>query len=230
MNPIAEQFALLDALTPFDAVHTALCLALSFALTCTIGLVYRYTHRGASYSQGYVHTIVLMGMVVGLIMLIVGSNIARAFSLVGALSIIRFRNSMKETRDIGYIFFAMAIGMACGTGFYLLGIVTTATISLVMLAMNRYHWFERKSPSYILRIHVPIDEDAETLLREEMRRFTESADFVSMETVRNGALTEATYRIHLRKDQNVHDFLTALRIKNGNNKVVLFNGNHAEES
>jgi len=53
-----------------------------------------------------------MSMVTGLIMLIIGSNIARAFSLVGALSVIRFRNAVKETRDIGFMFLAMAIGMA----------------------------------------------------------------------------------------------------------------------
>ena len=93
---------------------------LSFVLCAVVGFVYRVTHRGISYSQTYVQTLVFMGMVVSLVMLVVGSNIARAFALVGALSIIRFRNAIKETRDVGFIFLAMAIGMATGTRFYIL--------------------------------------------------------------------------------------------------------------
>ena len=84
----------------------------------------------------------MMGMIVSLIMLVVGSNIARAFALVGALSIIRFRNAIKETRDVGFIFFAMAIGMAIGTRFYSLAVVATVAISAAMLIMERFNWFK----------------------------------------------------------------------------------------
>src|SRR5262245_66264308 len=78
-------------------------LFLSFALSLGVSWVYRFTHRGVSYSQGYVHTLVIMTTAVSLIMLIIGSNIARAFALVGALSVIRFRNAVKESRDIGFM-------------------------------------------------------------------------------------------------------------------------------
>ena len=61
-----------------------------------IGFIYRYTHKGASYSQSYVHTLVIIGTVVALIMLIIGSNIAKAFALVGALSIVRFRKELNK--------------------------------------------------------------------------------------------------------------------------------------
>ncbi len=69
--------------------------------------------------------IVLLGLVVAIVMLIVGTDIARAFTLVGALSIVRFRNAIKETRDVGYIFYIMAVGIACGTRFYALGVFFT---------------------------------------------------------------------------------------------------------
>lgn len=99
----------------------------------------------------FVQTLVLMGMIVSVIMLVVGSNIARAFSLVGALSIIRFRNAIKETRDVGFVFFAMAIGMATGTRFYLLAIIATAVISMVMFMMSRFNWYDRTSVSQMLK-------------------------------------------------------------------------------
>jgi len=106
-----------DVTNVFTAQDLILTLVLSFVLAVIIAYTYRGTYHGASYSQSFVQTLVLVSMVVAIIMLIVGSNIARAFTLVGALSIIRFRNAVKETRDVGFIFFAMAIGMACGTRF-----------------------------------------------------------------------------------------------------------------
>ncbi|HET9667109.1 MAG TPA: DUF4956 domain-containing protein, partial [Desertimonas sp.] len=109
----------------FNVLDVTLAMLIAFVGCAVIGLTYRTTHRGVSYSQSYVQTLVLMGMVIALIMLVVGSNIARAFSLVGALSIIRFRNAVKETRDVGFIFFAMAIGMAAGTRFFLLAVIAT---------------------------------------------------------------------------------------------------------
>jgi len=112
-----------DLTNEFLVIDIVLVMVLSFVLSAFIGWIYKITHRGASYSQSFVFTLVMNGMIVALVMLIVGSDIARAFSLVGALSIIRFRNALKETRDIGFIFFTMVIGMAVGTRFYLLGIV-----------------------------------------------------------------------------------------------------------
>ena len=114
--------SLMDAGSPanvFTTMDVLIVLSLSFILNMVIAVVYQKTHKGVSYSQSYVHTLVMMGVTISAIMLIIGSNIARAFTLVGALSIVRFRNAIKETRDVGFIFLTMAVGMACGTRFYL---------------------------------------------------------------------------------------------------------------
>ena len=102
-------FKITDLTSEFSAMDMVLVMVLSFALSAFIGWIYKLTHRGTSYTQSFVFTLVLNGMVVALVMMIVGSNIARAFSLVGALSIIRFRNAVKETRDVGFIFFTMVV-------------------------------------------------------------------------------------------------------------------------
>ena len=115
-------FNITDLTSEFTVLDVVLVLTLSFLTSAFIGWVYKQTHRGTSYTQSFVFTLVMNGMIVALVMMIVGSNIARAFSLVGALSIIRFRNAVKETRDVGFIFFTMAIGMAivvgCVASFY----------------------------------------------------------------------------------------------------------------
>ncbi len=98
-------------------------LLLSFFLCMAVAYFYRETHRSLSYSLSYVQTMIIMGVTISIIMVIIGSNIARAFALVGALSIIRFRTAIKEPRDVAFIFMTMAIGMATGTGFYLAAIL-----------------------------------------------------------------------------------------------------------
>lgn len=138
--------------TVFDVVAS---LALSFVLAATIGWVYRYTHKNVSYSQSYVQTLVMVCMVISVIMLVVGSNIARAFALVGALSVIRFRNAIKETRDVGFIFLAMAIGMTTGTRFYLLAVAATVVICLVLLIMYRFNWFRLDVQRQVVKVQVP---------------------------------------------------------------------------
>src|SRR5688572_3150031 len=149
--------SLQDTTEVFSAYDVVLTILLSFVLSLLIGYVYQRTHRGVAYSQSYVQTVVLMAMVVGIIMLVIGSNIARAFTLVGALSIVRFRNAVKETRDVGYIFFAMAIGMACGTRFYLLAVIATVVICALLWAMDRFNFFAKESASHLLKVRLPAD-------------------------------------------------------------------------
>src|SRR5690348_13277024 len=124
---------LLDLSSAIPPEQVAVGLALSLALSLAIATTYRFTHRGVSYSQSYAHTLIIMCMVISVIMMIVGSSLARAFSLVGAMSIIRFRNAVKETKDIGFIFMVMAIGMACGTRFYTLAAIATFLLCTVIL-------------------------------------------------------------------------------------------------
>ena len=100
-------------LTPFEIVGA---IGLSFLLTIVIAAVYRRTHRGTFYTQDYVHTLIILGMVVTAVIMVVGQSLERAFAVFAAFSIIRFRRSVPETRDIGFIFFAMAVGMASGAG------------------------------------------------------------------------------------------------------------------
>ena len=157
-------------------------VALNLCLMCLlfIALVYRFTHKGPSYSQSLVQTLVLTGLVTTLIMIVIGSNIARAFSLVGALSIIRFRNAVKETRDVGYIFFAMAIAMACGTRFYAIGILATTTISSVMILLYFFNFGARRGgPERLLTVQLPPGADPELVLDPTLNELFESFSIVS---------------------------------------------------
>jgi uncharacterized membrane protein YhiD involved in acid resistance len=217
-------FNISDLTSEFTVLDVVLVLMLGFLLSAFIGWVYQRTHRGTSYTQSFVFTLVMNGMIVALVMLIVGSNIARAFSLVGALSIIRFRNAVKETRDVGFIFFTMAVGMAVGTRFYLLAIIAAVVISLVIILMTRLDWFANESATQILRIHVPEGTAFETLFDPVFYRYTSISDLISVDTVQNGIMTELVYNIGMRKTARVQDFLNEIKKLNGDHKITLITG------
>ena len=208
----------------FSVIDVVLVMALSFVLSAFIGWIYKITHRGTSYTQSFVFTLVLNGMIVAVVMMIVGSNIARAFSLVGALSIIRFRNAVKETRDVGFIFFTMAIGMAIGTRFYLLGVIAAIVISLVILLMTRFNWYAREMSSQILRIQIPNGAPFDTLFDKAFVKYTSSSELISVDSVHSGLMTDLTYSIGMKKSSQIQEFLTEIRNLNGDNKVTLIAG------
>ncbi len=131
----------------------------SIILSILIGITYRGTHRSISYSQNFTQTLVLLGIIVAMIMIIIGTDIARAFTLVGALSIVRFRNALKETRDVGFIFFAMAVGMACGTRFYLVGIMLTTVGCSLMYFMTFTQFGAKGLAQDIIELDFPVSQD-----------------------------------------------------------------------
>ncbi len=213
-----------DLTSTFTMLDVAVMFGLSFVLTLILGMVYRWTHRGVSYSQTFVHTLVIMGITVSFIMLIIGSNLARAFTLVGALSIIRFRSAVKETRDLGFVFMAMAIGMACGTRFYLLAIFATLALSCVVLVMSKLNLFAKVIRERILIVRLPSDRDFYETFSDLFRKALDHYSVISVETVRNETLQEVVASIELARNTDPTELLEAIRRLNGNNKVSLILG------
>jgi uncharacterized membrane protein YhiD involved in acid resistance len=117
--------------TSFGPQTILLSLLLAFVLGQVIAWVYYITHSGLSYSRSYVQSLILITVVVAMVMAVIGNNIITAVGLMGALAIVRFRNVVKDTRDIVFIFSALVVGMACGSHRYLTAILGTAVLSLI---------------------------------------------------------------------------------------------------
>ena len=217
-----QQFG--DLTSSFTSLDVLVVFSLSLALCLTVGWVYRTTHRGVSYSQSYVQTLVIFGMVVAFIMLVIGSNIARAFTLVGALSIVRFRHAVKEPRDIGFVFMTMAIGMACGTRFYVLAVFATLCLSAAIVLMHKLNLFAKVIRERILIVRLPSEADYEATFAGVFRRFLEEFNLISVESVGEARQQEAIYSVVLRPSADPNQFLEAVREVNENNKVSLVLG------
>ena len=219
-------FDVQDLTGTFSVGDIAIALVLAFVLSSAIGWVYRATHRNVSYSQSYVQTLVMLGMIISLIMLVVGSNIARAFALVGALSVIRFRNAIKETRDVGFIFLVMGIGMACGTRFYLLAIAATVAICLATVVMQRFNWFQLSVQRQVVKVQVPAEDDVDYVqqIADVLIRHTTEFELVSMESIRGGALTELLYAAKLKRGTDSSALMAELRTRNAGQRVAILTG------
>ena len=199
-------------------------LIVAFICCALFAFVYRITHRGLSYSISYVQTLFVMGITTSIIMLILGSNIARAFSQVGALSIIRFRNAVKETRDVGFLFMCMAAGMAAGTGFYTVAILFTLFACLMMYLLARFHVGVKSGREMVLTVHLPEGMDHEEAFEGCFHRSFEDHSLLSLESIRGGTLLELVYSVRPRKGIASTDVMAEIRQINQNNKVRLLVG------
>ncbi|MAM70697.1 MAG: DUF4956 domain-containing protein [Gammaproteobacteria bacterium] len=215
---------LVDLTGTFNTLDIIIVLSLSFILATLVGFVYRATHRNISYSQSYVQTLVVVAMVIAVLMLVVGSNIARAFALVGAFSVIRFRNALKETRDMGFIFLVMAIGMATGTRFYALAIAATVSICVVIVLMMKLNAFASNIQRQVIKVQVPPDGDFDKLIEDELIKLTRSFELVSTETIRNGALLELLYTVEPNQGVLPRDIVTSLSDVNTGQRVTVLSG------
>ncbi len=194
-------------LTPFEIVGA---IGLSFLLTIAIAAVYRRTHRGTFYTQDYVHTLIILGMVVTAVIMVVGQSLERAFAVFAAFSIIRFRRSVPETRDIGFIFFAMAVGMAAGARQYSLAVLTTLLIGAAVLLIARFDLFAPRRATHSLRIRVANSVDFDRAYQEAFRMLFERVELRAVESAQAKTMTELRYAVSLRPGIGHRDVITEL--------------------
>jgi uncharacterized membrane protein YhiD involved in acid resistance len=215
-----------DLTTVVSVQKISFCLLLSFLLSLVVAKTYQITYRGVSFSPAFMHTLVICAMVIGAVMVIIGSNIARAFSLVGALSIIRFRNAVKDPRDVAFIFLSMGIGMASGTGLYSIAVALTAITCGASLFMSLLRFGEHGLTERILRIQAPQVSNFETIFNDVLQNNCEQYSLVSAETTRMGTELELTFSLKVPKAFSSEKLINELGKLNDNLKVQIIGSNH----
>ncbi len=175
MDQLAQEiFGQVTIVAPVTAYGLTFSLATSALLTMAIAKLYAMTHGGYSYSKSFLQTFVLVGVTVALIMVIIGSDIARAFALVGAMSIVRFRTPLKDPRDLVFIFAAIAVGMACGVQFHVFAAIFTVFMFVIVLGFHHWRFGELPTSGYVvkLRINASAREHVGEILGELCQRFS----------------------------------------------------------
>jgi len=221
MDIIDRVFGTAVAPTPLRAHEIVGAILLSFLLTLLIAVVYRTTHRGTFYTQDYVHSLILLGMVVTAVIMVVGQSLERAFAVFAAFSVIRFRRSVPETRDIGFVFFAMAVGMASGARQYALAVLTTLVVGAATLLVAKADLFAPVGANRFLRLRVAAGLDVDRACADAFRQLFERTQLRSVESAPAKAVAELRYEVVLRREVDPETAVRVLGVVEGVERIVL---------
>jgi hypothetical protein len=202
---------------PFEIVTNML---LAMALGLIVSAVYRYTHTSLSYSQSFTLTIVYVTVVVSMVMMVIGSSLARAFALVGALSIIRFRTVVKDTKDTAYVFVGLAVGMAAGTSNYFLAATGCGLISVMALVLHRTNYGSLYKSEFILRFTFDQSVSSAAYL-EAIQKRARRTNLLHIEPSGDGKFLNLTYDIVLQEGATAEQLATAVERSEGTSGVTL---------
>ena len=211
-NTVATTISLSDAL---------LTIIISFILGALISLTYMKTSSRGGYSQNFVFTLVIIPTVIAIIVFIVGSNVARAFSLAGALSIIRFRSAPGDSKDISYVLFTTSAGLAVGVGLFGYGILFTGCLCLLMFVLKSVNFGRNKIAENLIKITIPEDLDYEGVFDDLFLEYTKSHELIKVKTTDLGSLFQLVYTVVLDNKISQKEFIDELRCRNGNLNITL---------
>jgi len=131
---------------------------------------------------------------------------------------------MKESRDIGFVFMTLAVGMAVGTKLYLLATFATAMLLVFVIVLYKFNLFSKEVRERILRIQLPVDRDHEAALAEVFREHLEEQRIISLATARAEILQEVVYSVVLKRKTSPKELIKAILGCNDNQKVTLVLG------
>ena len=176
----------------------------AFAIGLLLSVTYRITHKGLSYSQSFSQTVVFVAVIVAIVMMVIGGSLARAFALVGALSIIRFRTVLKDTKDMAFIFGALALGMAAGTSNYFLAAAGTALLILIAFFLYKTNFGAIYKSEFILRFRFLRSGNSEEYVNI-INATCKRSDLLHMEPSGDNSNVSLTYDVALKDDISADD-------------------------
>lgn len=195
---------------PGGALTVLVRLVVAMLLGGLVTLVYRVTRTAEEAAPSFTVTLVLLSILIAMVTQVIGDNVARAFSLVGALSIVRFRTVVRDTQDTAYVIFAVAVGMAVGAGHpivALLGIPVVAAAAVLM----RSGGVVAPAPlaAYVVRVKLGTGHDS-AVLEPAFARYLTARHLMSIETAKQGMALELSYRAALESESSAGELVKAL--------------------
>ena len=196
------------------------CVGVSLVLGFLTSLLYMATHRKEGYSQSYVYTMIMLPTIVALILLLINTT-AGALSLAGAFTLVRFRSVAGDPKDIAYIFFAMAVGTACGIGYVGYAIVFFIVLGAILLILSKKNFGGSTSTHMTLKITIPENLDYQGVFEVVLNKYTDFHKLRRVKTTNFGTLFELIYSVDVPDSCDQKRFLDELRTLNGNMNINL---------
>ena len=184
-------------------------LAVALAMGGLIAWIYHRTDAGGDRGMSFPTTLVLLCVLVAMVTQVIGDNVARAFSLVGALSIVRFRTMVRDTKDTAFVIFSVVVGMAVGARNLWLAGIGLAVVGIAVLVIS---WFTkaRSEPPFLLRVRVGLGNDFDQLLGGAFGEYLLGRRLMSVSTAKLGAALSVVYEARLRSGVSAEELVKAL--------------------
>ena len=196
------------------------------AMVCgiLIALLYKYTYSGLNYSASFTISLIMLTMITAIVIMVIGNNLARAFGMVGAMSIIRFRTAVKDTADIMFIFFALSIGLAAGVKLYSVAFLGTFFVGLVYLFSTRFNFALPQNREFLMQITANSDLLPENPFMKVLQTYCRRQKLVNVKTMGQepDQLMEFSYYIKMKDEEKGNQLVSDIRRLTGVKQVNLF--------
>lgn len=193
----------------------------SFLLSLVIAWVYKKTHKGLSYSQSFMFTLVLLGTLVSVVMLIIGTSVAAAFTLFGAFTLIRFRTAVKDTKDIAFVFWALVTGLAVGTGNVITAVISIAMVTAIVFALSKINFGSLNNFDAILTIVSDSTRGASGNYKSVFDKYLKRTNLLNAASRSAGSKMELSFHVQLMRVDDMDKFLNELRAVAGIEEVSM---------
>jgi len=213
---------ILGPVPTLDAAQILTTLLLALGLGLAVALTYRISVAGRVASVLMQSSLVLLAMVAAMVMMVIGNNIARAFSLVGALAIIRFRTRLRSPWDISFVFLSLAVGIACGVFAFRVALMGTVVIALTVLVMQALATLRSHNGIQLLRCDLAAYEAREEAIRGVLEQHLARRSLVEARSLRFGETLSYRYRVVLKDPMGAEALLQALSAVEGVERVVVY--------
>lgn len=205
-------------IVPVDAL---ICIGVALILGLIISAIYIFTNRRKRFSTNFAITLVILPAMVSIVIILVGSDIARAFSIAGVFTLVRFRSLPGDSKDISHVLFAMAIGLASGMGYIAFAAVATVIIGVVYFILMVTNYGVIRNVEKTLRITIPENLNYQGAFDDLFQEFTDKVYLDKVRTTNMGSMYELTYQLIFKKDADEKKFIDELRCRNGNLSILL---------
>lgn len=185
-----------------------------------IAAVYILITEKSRRSFSFIVSMLMLPAVVTLVIILVGSNVARAFSIAGVFSLVRFRSVPGESKDISLVFMAMAAGLSCGLGYITLAFCVLAVLGIIVVLGFKVVAVCFRDTTKQLRILIPEDMNYSGAFDDLFKEYTKGARLQKVKTTNMGTLFELTYDVQMKADADEKKFLDEIRCRNGNLKII----------
>ena len=201
--------------------QSVIAIGAALIIGFVIAAVYMFICKKEGYQKNFIIGLAMLPAVVAVVILLVGSNVARAFSMAGAFALVRFRSAPGSAKDISIVFFTMAAGLACGLGYVTFAAVFVAVMLIVLIGATAIGFGDRNIGKKQLKITIPENLNYSSVFDDLFDKYTSEYKMISVKTTNMGTMYELTYEVRLKDESQEKDFIDQLRIRNGNLNITM---------